>query len=77
MSTVIGNGQCLVVGKCRNNKCIFRLIHCFGYNSWDPEDKTLNNAVLEKAGVEKVLFPWINASVGTNDILLTCKDLIE
>jgi hypothetical protein len=72
--------QCPLTSECQNNKCFWKQRDCFGLQpfpvyqdedgNWPAMEK--NVAIQEEFGDS--YFPEHIISVGTNDMIITCKD---
>ncbi len=73
----IVSGQCGHTKECKTNKCIFRLIGCFGFPAgcYYPGVEDVAKKAMEKAEVDDVILPDLKATTGTNVIYVTCEDM--
>lgn len=77
---IINYSQCNQVDKCQNHQCFFRQRDVFGVSPWamayigeeGKEMRQLKDEVIQKYG--EMIFPEIEATIGTNAIYVVCKD---
>lgn len=70
--TVIFRNQCEKTKECKNNRCYFRQRDVFGRN---PFPYTGDDDAIQKIEEEhgSVIFPSLEAKIGTNEIVIICR----
>ena len=76
----IGSIQCGKTKECNNVSCIFKLRDCYSYQTiscfcCDLEKvKKDRKKITDSLNVDEVIYPTVNAHIGTNVIVVNCKD---